>query len=353
MSKRETKKKRVSKRGEVPGLNRALSKLNTKPAAVARFYLRQLTGLKPPKSSEELWQEVREYILVKTPLTPHDLDLLAEHVVEFRDLTDLLGMIYKTCEIYDAVTDEDGVIVSLRFLLRKLERYDGKEDPNQPDNLWVKLYQHTRAMLQDLRWQDLPQPILDFIIDAVDDEFGTEKSVALLRESEVDEDGVNFCPDTIRQLAKRADLLHEAIRQHPPPRFDPVEDCLNGEQPAQQSEGQSVESQESTEPKKLLTGWHKISKALNMPYDQRNGIKSLNKRFDGPITNRGPGTHPMVYEEELREWWDKLAAQEQELANKREGVRLSAKDQHDYGRDGTATPGIGGGVKKRRRDRRT
>jgi hypothetical protein len=103
----------------------------------------------------------------------------------------------------------------------------------------------------------------------------------------------------------------------------------------------------------MLRGWHAITNALDMPYKQRDGIKSLNTRFSGPIINHGAGSSPMVYRDVLLDWWNRLAMQQQELTNRREGARLSAEARHDYGHDGIAAPEIGGGVKKRRKDRRT
>jgi hypothetical protein len=106
-------------------------------------------------------------------------------------------------------------------------------------------------------------------------------------------------------------------------------------------------------PKRLLKGWHEISSAIGMKYTQRDDVKSLNTRFQGPIRNSGPGTQPMVYENDLIDWWNKLALQQQELKNQRDGARLSAEAQHNFGRDGAAAPEIGGGIKKRRRDKQT
>jgi hypothetical protein len=105
-------------------------------------------------------------------------------------------------------------------------------------------------------------------------------------------------------------------------------------------------------PRKLLTGWHAITKALEIPYSQRKDVKSLNQRLQGPIENAGRGTQPMVYRDDLVEWWNKLDILQQERANQREGAQLSAEAQHNYGREGNAAPEIGGGVKKRRKDKR-
>lgn len=107
------------------------------------------------------------------------------------------------------------------------------------------------------------------------------------------------------------------------------------------------------EPKKLLEGWHAIAAAVGMLHKRRRDIKSLNDRYEGPIKNKGAGTRPMVYHADLIEWWNRLASKQQELANQRDGAKLSGESQHNYGRDGRAAPEIGGGVKKRRQDKKT
>jgi hypothetical protein len=107
------------------------------------------------------------------------------------------------------------------------------------------------------------------------------------------------------------------------------------------------------EARKLLTGWRAICDALGEKYASRTKIGSLNDRLGGPIMSRGKGTQPMVYQDELIEWWNKLAVRAQELENRREGARLSAEAQHNYGQSGTVAPELGGGVKTRRRDKRT
>jgi hypothetical protein len=104
-----------------------------------------------------------------------------------------------------------------------------------------------------------------------------------------------------------------------------------------------------TEPRKLLIGWHAITAAVEMKYSQREDVKSLNKRFNGPIRHQGQGTSPMVCRDDLLEWWNKLAIQQQDLANQREGAILSGETQYDFGRDGTVAPEIAGSVKKRRK----
>jgi hypothetical protein len=105
-------------------------------------------------------------------------------------------------------------------------------------------------------------------------------------------------------------------------------------------------------PKKLLTGWQSITATLEMPYNRRDEIKSLNDRFDGPIINNGRGTKPMTYREELLTWWDTLAQKQQELADQRQGERFSTEG-HAYGRTETVVPEIAGSIKKRRKDKHT
>jgi hypothetical protein len=113
--------------------------------------------------------------------------------------------------------------------------------------------------------------------------------------------------------------------------------------------GDDPDRERNPRPRRLLTGWHEITAALEMNHTDREKIKSLNDRFNGPIKNQGRGTQPMVDRVELIEWWNKLAIQAQEQTNRRDGERASVEAHHDYGRDGIAAPEIAGGVKKRRR----
>jgi hypothetical protein len=144
-----------------------------------------------------------------------------------------------------------------------------------------------------------------------------------------------------------ADETRAAQTHAPAPDTAPT-DSPPGETPAAAT-GQTVD----TVPRPLLTGWRDITAALGMKWGDRKSIKSLNDRRGGPIRNRGRGTHPMVYKDDLVAWWNKLATEQAELANQREGAKLSAEAQHGFGRTGTAAPEVGGGVKGRRKDRRT
>lgn len=108
------------------------------------------------------------------------------------------------------------------------------------------------------------------------------------------------------------------------------------------------------EPMRLLTGWHAITDALELKYADRAKVKSLNSRCAGPITlTGGKGSQPMVGADPPLAWWNALAVRQSELANQREGRKLSAEAQHNYGRGGSAAPEIDGEVKKRRRTKPT
>jgi hypothetical protein len=105
------------------------------------------------------------------------------------------------------------------------------------------------------------------------------------------------------------------------------------------------------QPRKLLVGWHSICEALGEKYSTRKEIKGLNDRLDGPIANKGQGTSPRVYRDDLIEWWNRLALKHKEDSNQTKGRKLSADAQYNYGTEGTVAPEVGGSVKKRRSDR--
>src|SRR5207248_2797980 len=105
--------------------------------------------------------------------------------------------------------------------------------------------------------------------------------------------------------------------------------------------------------RKPLSGWHEICAALEVSHKERDKVKNLNKMYGGPMQVKGAGARPFVYADELLAWWNQMYIQFRDHENQSTGVRLSAEDQHDYGRDGTAAPEIGGGVRNRRRGKRT
>jgi hypothetical protein len=106
-------------------------------------------------------------------------------------------------------------------------------------------------------------------------------------------------------------------------------------------------------PAKVLSGWDEIAKALERPHRDRDKIKSLNARFQGPIRSSGRGTQPIVDGDLLLAWWNRLTVIQQELANRRQGAALSAEAQYPYGRSGTVAPEIAGSIKPTRRQRPT
>jgi hypothetical protein len=101
-------------------------------------------------------------------------------------------------------------------------------------------------------------------------------------------------------------------------------------------------------PIKLLAGWREITDALGRPYADRKKIRSLNSRCGGPIKNRGIGTQPWVDRDDLIKWWNRLAEMADVAEDRRADAQASAGIQHNFGRDGTVAPEIGGEVKKRR-----
>jgi hypothetical protein len=129
--------------------------------------------------------------------------------------------------------------------------------------------------------------------------------------------------------------------------------ALEPRQPAPPADDKPPPGPAGAEARKMLIGWHQITSALKMKYDARGAIQSLNEHYGGPIVNRGAGTKPLVYYDDLVTWWNRLAVLQQDLSGQREGAWRTAAEQHNYGREGKAAPGVGGGVKKRRRDKGT
>jgi hypothetical protein len=74
-------------------------------------------------------------------------------------------------------------------------------------------------------------------------------------------------------------------------------------------------------PPVILTGWQEIAQALDMnTKDGRDKLKSLNKRFDGPVKVEGQGCGPVVCRDDLIRRFDQLAASFHEQANQQEGA---------------------------------
>ena len=104
----------------------------------------------------------------------------------------------------------------------------------------------------------------------------------------------------------------------------------------------------------ILASWREILIALGMKNNRedKDKVSRLSKTYDGPIVFPGQGKQPMVDKGKLLEWWNRLTIELQDRVNQARGATSDANSQHDYGRTGTAVPGIGGGMKHRRRDRK-
>lgn len=113
-----------------------------------------------------------------------------------------------------------------------------------------------------------------------------------------------------------------------------------------------VHQAEPLQPAKLLASWREITDALGLKHNEQDKVKSLNKRYNGPIPKPRRGGQPIVEHSKLLEWWNKLAVIQQEMENRDSGERLSVEGQHDYGREGRVVPEIGGSVRKNRSDKR-
>ena len=92
------------------------------------------------------------------------------------------------------------------------------------------------------------------------------------------------------------------------------------------------------------------SEILKLKREEQVKLKSLNERYNGPIPKPTKGKQPIVRKDLLLEWWNRLAVMEQELASRREGGKLAAEAQYNYGREGRVAPEISGSEKKRRKD---
>lgn len=121
---------------------------------------------------------------------------------------------------------------------------------------------------------------------------------------------------------------------------------------------ESVESRRASSerevPKKYLASWREILVALGMNHNTEDTakVRRLNKSYSGPITIPGQGRQPFVGRFALLEWWGGLDAKVQSADQRKSDVRATMAGNYPHGRGGEAAPDIGGGVKKRRRDRK-
>ena len=107
-------------------------------------------------------------------------------------------------------------------------------------------------------------------------------------------------------------------------------------------------------PAKYLTSWREILVALDKHNnkEEREKVRHLNTQYTGPIVIPKQGAQPKVNKAKLIEWWDDLEAQWAAGYSRSRDAKPTAEAQHNYGASGAVVPEIGGGVKKRRRDRR-
>ncbi|MGA2257348.1 MAG: hypothetical protein ABSG53_22045 [Thermoguttaceae bacterium] len=108
-------------------------------------------------------------------------------------------------------------------------------------------------------------------------------------------------------------------------------------------------------PVEYLMNWREILDELKQKNDEekRTRIRRLNDMHDGPIIFPGQGAQPTVDKAKLLPWWNGLEDRLRELEQQQADRQATVADQVNYGKDGTVVPGIAGGVKKRRKDRKS
>lgn len=108
------------------------------------------------------------------------------------------------------------------------------------------------------------------------------------------------------------------------------------------------------EPKNYLLNWREVLAAIgrkNTAEDRRQ-VSRINEETGGPISVPKRGSQPKVERGALLIWWNRLEIQWADAANQAAGERIDADAQYHYGQSGEVAPGIGGGVKRRRSDRK-
>jgi hypothetical protein len=103
-------------------------------------------------------------------------------------------------------------------------------------------------------------------------------------------------------------------------------------------------------PKQYLSNWREILDALKLPNnaESKNKVRGLVASYNGPIVLPSRGGQPKVEKTKLIEWWneldDRFAESDQRLRDRDATVAAT----HNYGRDATVAPNIGGSIKRRR-----
>ena len=110
---------------------------------------------------------------------------------------------------------------------------------------------------------------------------------------------------------------------------------------------------QATTPKTSLSGWAEIVVAVGKRNNRRSRqqIKSLHDRHKSPIVFGKQGQQPLVFKEELLEWFDKMHRRTEELDNSRLSRSLETSNQYQHGvatgKQEIVVPGINGRVKRR------
>ena len=106
-------------------------------------------------------------------------------------------------------------------------------------------------------------------------------------------------------------------------------------------------------PKNYLFGWADIINAVGMKYSEgsRKALSRLNEFRSGPIRKPKNGGRPQVERSALIEWWNRLDMECEAGSNQRDGKRLDAETQYAYGKESNVVPGVGGALRKRRKDK--
>ncbi len=107
-------------------------------------------------------------------------------------------------------------------------------------------------------------------------------------------------------------------------------------------------------PKQYLTSWRGILFALGKGNNRedRESVRNFNTQYEGPIRIPKQGAQPKVDKAKLIKWWNDLEIQWEVGYNRERDAKPTTSDQHDYGKVGIVVPGISGGVKRRRKDRK-
>jgi len=102
-------------------------------------------------------------------------------------------------------------------------------------------------------------------------------------------------------------------------------------------------------------GWPEILKALHRRQGDKETVRGLNEKFNGPIRIAGQGSRPMADKAELIAWWNEIKVIHQthsdEQAQRDKDRSATVSNQYRHGKEGhadTEVPDIAGRAKRRR-----